>query len=42
MNSAWEFISRIWKKVSADWAPYLEETVAAEELLPAMVRVSIP
>lgn len=42
MNPAWEFVSRIWRKVSADWAPYLEETVAAEELSAAMVRASIP
>lgn len=42
MKRVWEFIRRIWKNVLGGWAPYPEETVAAEELSLAMVRASIP
>jgi uncharacterized hydrophobic protein (TIGR00271 family) len=42
MKRAWGFISRIWKKILGGWVPYLEETIASEELSPSMVRSSIP
>jgi len=42
MKWAWGFISRVWKKALAGWAPYLEETIPAEEVSLAMVRASIP
>ena len=42
MQRAWGFISRVWNKISAGWAPYLEETVKAEDLSLQMMRASVP
>ena len=42
MKRAWKFIGHVWKNVLAGWAPYPEETVAAEEVSLAMVHASIP
>ena len=42
MKGAWGFICHVWKNVRAGWAPYLEETVAAEEVSLAMMHASIP
>ena len=42
MKLARDLVSRIWKSVLAGWVPYVEETVASEELTPAMTRDSLP
>lgn len=34
--------SRIWKKISSGWAPYLEDPTSVEDLSHQMLRVSIP
>jgi len=36
------FLSGVWKRMSTGWAPYLEQTVAAEEVSVAMVHASVP
>ena len=42
MTRAWGSIYHLWKTVLAEWAPYREERVAAEEVSLAMVHGSIP
>jgi uncharacterized hydrophobic protein (TIGR00271 family) len=42
MKRVWGFFSRVWNKISGGWAPYLEETVGAEDLSLQMMRASTP
>ncbi len=42
MKRAWGFFSRVWNKISGGWAPYLEETIKAEDLSLQMMRASVP
>jgi len=42
MKGKWVIFARVWKSIFAGWAPYLEETVTADNLSLEMTRASLP
>ena len=37
-----QFLTRMWRKLSGDWAPYAEDAVPGSDLTQQMHQVSIP